>query len=467
MPTISPNYQQKVIPNPYYIIDEIIDRVVIKFLKKDYDLEKTEIVRYKCVDKIETRWTEIKTIDNRGKYFFQVEFFDTAQNTRGGKKSELIPFYLKLTAKNVKGHYGMTSRKDSTASSNVNEFLTVYFLKHKTFTTAKAFMKFVSTAKTATGVYTGEETPVTHIQLKTLIDKDETPDRDIEIGYKNSIAVAADLKANKQKWERLYWTPRQKPAGIGDKNPSDVIVKTTGGCYVGYSNKISSGGKDETPKFNTNMYAFFGKLGGTKQPKDSVDMMDKAWTAAMSKLKKNSASYKAAENVNIKKEKPSETISQAAFANAAKSFRKDKLDFYTTGFYYHYREALIKSMIKYLSDLNNLIYFLNTIGFYTFGTDTNTTPCPYKLLVGSPTKGAPSTIKEVSKDETNRELLLNKDKKALTNFRSEFTSGTQSFKLYFNFFHHKVEIPITMRTRAAGGWSGKSLYITSPGIKME
>ena len=92
----------------------------------------------------------------------------------------------------------MTSRKDSTASSNVNEFLTVYFLKHKTFTTAKAFMKFVSTAKTATGVYTGEETPVTYIQLQVLIDKDETPDRDIEIGYKNSIAVAADLKVNKQ-----------------------------------------------------------------------------------------------------------------------------------------------------------------------------------------------------------------------------------------------------------------------------
>ena len=110
-------------------------------------------------------------------------------------------------------------------------------------------------------------------------------------------------------------------------------------------------------------------------------------------------------------------------------------------------------------------WLLNTIGFYTFGTNTKTTPCPYKLLVGSPT--GPSTIKDVSKDETSRELLLNKNKKALTNFRSEYKSGTQSFKLYFNFFHHKVIIPTTMRTRAKGGWSGKALYINSPGIKME
>ncbi len=30
-----------------------------------------------------------------------------------------------------------------------------------------------------------------------------------------------------------------------------------------------------------------------------------------------------------------------------------------------------------------------------------------------------------------------------------------------------VIIPITCRTRAAGGWAGKSLFITTPGVKIK
>ena len=57
-------------------------------------------------------------------------------------------------------------------------------------------------------------------------------------------------------------------------------------------------------------------------------------------------------------------------------------------------------MIKHITQPKNLVYFLNTIAFYTFGSDGGDTPCPYKLLVGSPR--GPSTIKEVSDDEKYR-----------------------------------------------------------------
>jgi hypothetical protein len=85
-------------------------------------------------------------------------------------------------------------------------------------------------------------------------------------------------------------------------------------------------------------------------------------------------------------------------------------------------------------------------------------------LIGSPSGN--STIKNVSEDEKFKEMLTNKSSTNLKRISSEFTAGTQSFKLKFNFFHHSVVVPITMRTRASGGWSGKSLYITSPGIVM-
>jgi hypothetical protein len=46
------------------------------------------------------------------------------------------------------------------------------------------------------------------------------------------------------KWNKLYWTPRGKPAGIGGKNPSDTIIDIGGGNdFVGFSNKKSSGNR--------------------------------------------------------------------------------------------------------------------------------------------------------------------------------------------------------------------------------
>ena len=102
-----------------------------------------------------------------------------------------------------------------------------------------------------------------------MIDKDESADRDIEIGYRNSLAVKNDLPNT---IDTLFWVPRRKPDGIGDKNPSDVIIKLSDGNYVGYSNKIAAG-KDATPKINTNITAFYSKMGDTRQLQNIKNMI--------------------------------------------------------------------------------------------------------------------------------------------------------------------------------------------------
>tara|TARA_Y100001938_G_C8048524_1_gene410308 strand:- start:63 stop:1433 length:1371 start_codon:yes stop_codon:yes gene_type:complete len=453
--TVSPTYQSKGVFNPYYEIDNTIDRIVLKKLKQEYEMLKTEIVRYKCIDKPKRTWKNIH--DVKGKFIFGIEFFDTTT-----KKKMEVPFYINLPVKNIKAHYGTPSRKDSTASSNVNEFLSLFFLEHK-YTNAKDFMKMITKEKGGTGVYTGEENEVTFSDLKDLVDKDETPVRDIEIGYKNAIAVKADLKDNKQKYDKLYWTPRKKPGGIHKNNPSDVIVLTKEGCYVGYSNKISEGGKDATPKFNTNLFAFFGKIGDNIQQTKSVGWMNDSWKTAVESLNKRSVARRRIELIDITKELPSESSSAKTFAKIAKFFKTDGLDFYKQDFYYKYRENLIHHMMNHLSNKKNLVYFLNTISFYTFGVSVGT-PCPYKLLVGRP-NGA-STIKEITKNEEFRELLENENANLLKKIKTNHVKGTQNFEITFEFFHYKINIPITVRTRAAGGWSGKALYITSSGIIM-
>ncbi len=51
----------------------------------------------------------------------------------------------------------------------------------------------------------------------------------------------------------------------------------------------------------------------------------------------------------------------------------------------------------------------------------------------------------------------------------EYKIGQQSFilKVQYKIGNYRVTIPLTTRTRTAGGWQGKSLYITTPGIKLE
>ena len=62
----------------------------------------------------------------------------------------------------------MVSRKNATASSNVNEFLSVYFLVQPPMNPDQ-LVDYVSQQKGNTGVLKGEGTPVTFPQLADLL----------------------------------------------------------------------------------------------------------------------------------------------------------------------------------------------------------------------------------------------------------------------------------------------------------
>ena len=112
MPTVSPNYMQKGTLNPFYTVTSIIQSSVERKLKsKNVKFKK---IVFKCVDTVfgETVY------DSKGKFLFQLT----------DDKKTVMPYNVKLSKKDVTGHFGMATRKDSTASSNVNEYLTVHFL---------------------------------------------------------------------------------------------------------------------------------------------------------------------------------------------------------------------------------------------------------------------------------------------------------------------------------------------------
>ena len=112
-----------------------------------------------------------------------------------------------------------------------------------------------------------------------------------------------------------------------------------------------------------------------------------------------------------------------------------------------------------------MVYFLNTIYFYTYDDPRTTfTPCPYKLLIGR--ENSISSIKDISSDQNLKELLFNKDPNKLSSIQSTYDNKSQSFEMKFKYNNKNIKIPITCRTRAAGGWSGKSLFITTSGVKL-
>ena len=437
--TVSPDYQSRGTFNPFYVLDIPEDDIrpsvgdgVIKY--KNVDTGSGELVK-----------------NYGGKYHFQINLNDQDTN-----------YYIITTKKSVKAHFGQKTRKSATASSNVNEFLTVYFLLHKNYTDAKTFQSEIGGKTGDTGVLTGEGKPVTYEQLIELIDKDETADRDIEIGYKNSIAVSKDLPNT---IDKVFWVPQKKPDGVGEKNPSDVIIKLSDGNYVGYSNKIAAG-KDATPKINTNLTAFYSKLSDRKQLLNIQKMIDGAWNDAAATIDaKTPIAQKAIKSFNITREKFSESSSQRAFANLARAFQKDKLKFYAEDFYYKFRNNLISAFSTYISDSRNMLYLLNTVGYYTYD-DPDATPCPYKLLIGD-VKG--SSIKEVSSDEQQKQIFLTKKSTDLSQIRTSYDKKSQTFNLAFGYrpLGKVISAPIVLRTRQAGGWSGKSLYITTSGFKVK
>jgi hypothetical protein len=441
--TISPNYQSKGVFNPFYTLNIDVEKDIRPKIQKDGE------IKFKSVDS--GRGEQVK-LYGRGKYDFQIVVDDVETN-----------FYITTTKSKVTGHYGQKTRKDSTASSNVNEFLSLYFLLHKDYNNSAEFQSEVAGLTGPTGVKYADGKNVTYEDLVNLLDRDETADRDIEIGYQNALAVEGDLGS--EKFAELYWVPRGKPGGVGAKNPSDIIIKLASGKYVGYSNKIAAG-KDETPKFNTNIVAFYSKLGNTTQVRAVQSMIDNAWNKAAQVVPNDKENAKnAIMNFDISKEKFSESSSRRAFANLAKAFQQDRLNFYGKDFYYNFRNGLISSFGEHLKNPRNLVYFLNTVGYYTFD-DPNSTPCPYKLLVGS-VKG--SKIKNVSENEGYRQMLFNEDVDQLNRIRFDYDNNSQKFTMHFVYdrLNYRVQIPITVRTRTAGGWSGKALYINTPGFVIK
>ena len=450
MATVSPHYQQKGVANPYYVMDQSTIVATKNALKTKGVTVAAKDILFKAVDRVKGQ----TIVANSGKFLFQLAL----------NKQSQLNYGIKITKKQVKGHLGMKTRKDSTASSNVNEFLTVYYLLHKQGTPKDLEDLSCKEKKKSTGVLTGEGTPVTYEMLCEMIDRDESAERDIKIGMNNAKAVKKDIKGEKIK--NLYWVPRGKPQGISPKTPSDVIIEFKDGTFQGYSNKISAG-KDDTPKFNTNIYAFYGKLENTKQQTALGDIINTAWNDAAADVKGATAKG-VIQSFDITQEAFSESKSRNAFASLSSSFKIDNLDFYADGFYYPFRNNLIKGFSEYLEKPTNMVYFLNTIYFYTYDDPRSAfTPCPYKLLIGR--ESGQSTIKDVSDNEELKELLVNKDSKRIKNIKTVYDGKSQSFKIGFTFANgnnKKVEIPITVRTRAAGGWSGKSLFITTSGVKF-
>ena len=451
MVTVNPNYMMKGQPNPYYDLDSSTLNKVSTKLKKDYAIGIKNI-KFKCVLDTDTQGTLLH--GTSGKFYFQLE-----------SDGNLLEMYIRLKKSNVKGHSGGKTRKNATASSDVNEILSVYYLEN-VIDTVESLETLVSRGgKSQTGVMTGDDKGVTFDRLKTLIDEDETAERDILIGQQNAKAIKSDI--NGKKIRTLYWTPKKKPAKIAPKNPSDVIIEFTDRTYQGYSNKIAAGA-DKTPKFNTNIIAFYGKLSNNEQVTNIKNIIDESWNDAVKNVTGNTAK-EALSSFDISEEKFSESTSKASFASLSRSFAADRLDFYTKDFYYPFRNNLITKLAEYLEDVDNLIYFLRTIYFYTYDDPNSTdTPCPYKLLIGAVSG---SKIKEVGTNETLKQLLHNEDDKKIKKIKSKYDGKSQSFEVTFGYDPgtngiYKVTIPITARTRASGGWSGKSLYVTSSGVKV-
>ena len=448
MVTISPYYKQKNVLNPFYTVQKLVNDKVSKIVGfKDPLYKNVESGTGKLI------------LDTRGKFIFQI------YNGNSETKS-----YITIRSADITGHLGMKSRKDTTASSNVNEILSVFFLINKYSTN---YLKKVQSdaskfGKKSTGVLnpakSGSIEQVTYEYLGELIDKDETAERDIKIGYNNSIAVKKDLK--NQTIKKVYWCPRGKPPGVSEKNPSDVVVQLNNDDYIGYSNKIAAGA-DKTPKFNTNINAYYNKLGDNAQIKATQKLTDEAWDEATKQIPKNKKIViSGVKGLDIKKEPYSETGSREEFGVLGVLFRAAKLNFYAEDFYYPFRNNVIKKLGKHLLKPDNLMYFLNTVFFYTYDDPrVKSTPCPYKLLIGRPDGGA-SQIKDVSANADLKNIVAVKKSNQLSNIKFDYSGTSQGFNMNFLWKDYKVLMPITCRTRAAGGWQGKSLFISTSGLKI-
>ena len=121
--------------------------------------------------------------------------------------------------------------------------------------------------------------------------------------------------------------------------------------------------------------------------------------------------------------------------------------------------------MKELKNPINIKYFMNTVALYTYD-DPNQTPCPYKLIIGSE-KG--STLKDVISDDSHRQIFFSDNPRDFSGISTRYDGKSQSFTAGFVYapLKLKVTFPVTLRTRASGGWGGKNLYITTSGFKIK
>ena len=351
-----------------------------------------------------------------------------------------------------KGTFSGASRKNSTAASDVNESFTLFFMTHKKIKTFAETTNFLTDNKTKhSGILKGNNKSITYGDLLDLLLKDDSAQDDIKIAQNNALEVLKDI--NNKIVKNYYWCPREKPNGVPSSHPSDIVLEFKDSSMMGYSNKAIKGSKDETPKFNTSVTSFY-KTNNTTQKKINK-IIDDSWLEVQNKLPV------ALQNLfsDIKKEPYTESGSKKLFKDLGKAFSELNKDFYKEDFYWPYRNLFIKNFTNFLEKDKNFEDFLNIVYLYTY-TDA-ASMLPYKLLVGS-TQG--SKITPISSNEELKKILSAKklNKKKITydgksqSFLCEGTLDKTNF--YFN---------VTCRTRTSGGWSGKSLFITTPGIKIK
>ena len=456
---ITPYYEAKGVKNPYYVLAPTVVNGVVRELKK--------IKAYKNITNNDLLFRNVEPNQLSGSIIYRATSSSGKIFQITDKQKKDLPFGVATTAQkiHVTGHYGMVSRKNATASSNVNEFLSVYFLVQPLMTPDK-LVDYVSQQKGNTGVLKGEGTPVTFSQLADLLEEDETPERDINIGLNNAKAIQSDIKGRSIK--RVYWVPKQKPKNVNPTNPSDTVIEFDDGFLQGYSNKIASG-TDKTPKFNTNINAYYRELGDFSQLMNVQKLINDAFFETKENVKGKNAKealdfYYENEFDN---EAYTETGSSKNFGELAEFFRLDGLSFNQKDFYYPFRNTFIKKFAEYLKDSKNMVYFLRTLYKLTYGDPTQTfTPCPYKLLIGTP-MGA-STLKNVSSDEALKELLYNEDDDRIINIKDTYDGVSQGWNMTFKFLNGKpkdVTLPIVARTRF-GGLQGKAFFLSSSGVQI-
>lgn len=349
-----------------------------------------------------------------------------------------------------KGTFSGHFRKDSTAASNVNEVFSLYFLSHTFVSAEHTLMELESNKKQPSGIYTGEGKMIRTGELLDLVLGDASYENDLQIAANNAAVLKQDFKEAPKK---LFWTPRAKPYNMDSKHPADIVIEFNSGL-MGYSNKAIATKEDTTPKLNTNIVAGYKRI-SSKNLSKIEQLVDNTWEESYKQLPQELHPFF---DFNIKDEGYSEKSSSKKFLEIGKQFRKLGYDFNKL-FYYQFRNNMIKNYISFLQNEKHFKEFLYMMGVYTYG-ELSENQVPYKLLIGSTKK---STIKDVTNDIVTKNILF---KPNIQSFDFKYDGKSQSFNIEGIINNKRFIIPFTLRTRV-GGLLGKSLYITTSGMKYK